>query len=335
PGEFTRRAYLNGKMDLDAAQAIQEIIDAKSATTLHAARRLQSGVFRTALLQLRSALMNLLADLNAELDFIDEDISFATLDNKLQILRSAIDSATKLIHDAERFNAYKDGVHIALVGKPNAGKSSLMNRLVGEERSIVSEIAGPTRDYIEGELTLAGFNVRLFDTAGLNEESSDPIEKLGIERTHRLIERAHILILLIDGTDNAFPKNIPTVAAGAYTIYAINKIDILPDIPREVDKIYISAKTGEGMPELTAAMEKHIYASTPQDAIPLHEWQQEILRRIVGHLTQAESALKANELAEVVSHLVQNAVTSIAELTGAIESEDILGRIFSRFCIGK
>jgi tRNA modification GTPase len=232
PGEFTRRAYLNGKLDIDGAQAIAEIIDARNGEALKAARRLKSGSFRRGMLLLRSALMNLLADLNAELDFIDEDISFATLETKLKILADTAATVRGLRQEAERFDAFKDGVHIAIVGKPNAGKSSLMNRLLGEERSIVSEIAGTTRDYIEGELTLAGFNVRLFDTAGLRAASDDPIEQLGMERTRELIARAHLCITLIDGStalqadENAdYGNDVPQIAV-------INKLDALHESRR-------------------------------------------------------------------------------------------------------
>jgi tRNA modification GTPase len=138
--------------------------------------------------------------LNAELDFIDEDITFATLEIKLAILQRVRLATEKLARDAQRFDAIRSGVNIAIVGAPNAGKSSLMNRLIGHERSIVSDIAGTTRDYIEAELEIQGVNVRLFDTAGLREDSADTIENIGIERTRELIGRAHICLLIADGS---------------------------------------------------------------------------------------------------------------------------------------
>ena len=217
PGEFTRRAYLNGKLDIDGAQAVGEIIEARNGESLKAARRLKAGAFRSGMLGLRSALMNLLADLNAELDFIDEDITFAAHDAKVRILNETISAVEKLSVDAERFESLKDGVNIAIIGKPNAGKSSLMNRLLGEERSIVSDIAGTTRDYIEAELSIGGFNARLFDTAGLRDTSDDPIEKIGIERTRELISRAHICIHLVDGSAPRGKSGTETQTANAIT----------------------------------------------------------------------------------------------------------------------
>lgn len=333
-GEFTRRAYLNGKLDVDGAQAIAEIIEARNTEGLKAARRLKSGSFRSGLLTLRSQLMNLLADLNAELDFIDEDISFATLETKLSILAGAMQAVEKLAGEAERFEVFKDGVNIAIIGRPNAGKSSLMNRLVGDERSIVSDIAGTTRDYIEAELTIAGFNVRLFDTAGLAETSDDPIEKIGIERTRELMARAHILLRLIDGS--APPEaDAPVMGTAALTLTVINKADILHGRRQGADALFISAKTGAGMAELMAAIERHIAERAPTNALPLNGWQREILRRIAGRLKTTSDALSAHELPEVITHTVQLAVQDIAALTGEVTSEDILGRIFSRFCIGK
>ncbi len=337
-GEFTRRAYLNGKLDIDAAQAIAEIIEARNGESLKAARRLKSGTFRSGMLALRSQLMNLLADLNAELDFIDEDISFATLETKLKILAEAIATVGKLRQDAERFDSFKEGVNIAIVGKPNAGKSSLMNRLLGEERSIVSDIAGTTRDYIEGELTIAGFNVRLFDTAGLNEASSDPIEKLGIERTRSLMLRAHICLQLIDGSTPASDEKIPEISPEASSLQVINKSDTL-DASRGKNPgdgtLYISAKTGDGIAELLSRMEKLIASRAPSAALPLNLWQRQLLAQISENLTVTAEGLKERELPEVITHTVQLAVDKIAALTGEITSEDILGRIFSRFCIGK
>jgi tRNA modification GTPase len=337
-GEFTRRAYLNGKLDIDGAQAIAEIIEARNGESLKAARRLKSGTFRSGMLALRSQLMNLLADLNAELDFIDEDISFATLETKLKILAEATTTVEKLRQDAERFDSFKDGVNIAIVGRPNAGKSSLMNRLLGEERSIVSDIAGTTRDYIEGELTIAGFNVRLFDTAGLNEASNDPIEKIGIERTQELMQRAHICLQLIDGSTAEAEEKMPLISAQASSLQVINKSDTLHDSRRKSsthEALLISAKTGDGVAELLVQMEKLIAERAPSAALPLNLWQRQLLGQIAENLNQTSEGLKARELPEVITHTVQVAVDKIAALTGEITSEDILGRIFSRFCIGK
>ncbi|MFZ5628107.1 MAG: tRNA uridine-5-carboxymethylaminomethyl(34) synthesis GTPase MnmE [Spirochaetota bacterium] len=341
PGEFTRRAYLNGKLDLDAAQAVAEIIEARSAVSLKAAQRLAQGSFRREMLQLRSQLMNLLADLNAELDFIDEDISFATRETKLSILQETREKARYLESEAARFETMKNGFHIAIVGAPNAGKSSLLNRFIGHDRSIVSDIAGTTRDYIEAEMEIAGVNIRLFDTAGLREDSGDAIEQIGMERTLELMNRAHICILLVDGSEPRVTGSVPAAfATEAAQITVVNKQDILhPSWLKTTETngpvLFVSARTGQGIDELLSAIGHIIEEKTPPDALPLSLWQRRLLAGIAELLQRATIAVKENEMPEVITHIVNQAVDKIAELTGEISSEDILGRIFSRFCIGK
>jgi tRNA modification GTPase len=341
PGEFTRRAYLNGKLDLDAAQAVAEIIEARSAVSLRAAQRLSQGSFRREMLQLRSQLMNLLADLNAELDFIDEDISFATRETKLRILYETEQKASYLEAEAARFETMKDGFHIAIVGAPNAGKSSLMNRFIGHDRSIVSDIAGTTRDYIESEMEIAGVNIRLFDTAGLRDETGDAIEQIGMERTLELMNRAHVCILLVDGAEPRETAKFPvTFASEAAVLTVVNKQDILHSSWRKTGEhqdptLFVSARTGQGIDELLSEIGRIIEEKTPPDALPLSLWQRRLLNEIAGLAKSAQAAVRENEMPEVITHIVSKAVDRIAELTGEITSEDILGRIFSRFCIGK
>ncbi|GAB4437933.1 MAG: tRNA uridine-5-carboxymethylaminomethyl(34) synthesis GTPase MnmE [Turneriella sp.] len=340
PGEFTRRAYLNGKLDLDAAQAVAEIIEARSAVSLRAAQRLSQGSFRREMLQLRSQLMNLLADLNAELDFIDEDISFATRETKLRILHETAQKARYLETEAARFETMKDGFHIAIVGAPNAGKSSLMNRFIGHDRSIVSDIAGTTRDYIEAEMEISGVNIRLFDTAGLRDQTVDAIEQIGMERTLELINRAHICILLIDGSQPASKASLSAMLSDKTTrLVVVNKMDVLHEDWQNIragsDNLFISARTGQGIDELLSTIGRIIEEKTPPDALPLSLWQRRLLNEIAGLTKSAAAAVSENETPEVITHIVNLAVDRIAELTGEITSEDILGRIFSRFCIGK
>lgn len=344
PGEFTRRAYLNGKLGLNAAQAVAEVIEARSHLALRAAHRLSRGSFRTGLLSLRSALMNLAADLNAELDFIDEDISFATLDTKLGILARVEAETQKLAADAQRFDSIRGGINIAIVGVPNAGKSSLMNRLLGHERSIVSDIAGTTRDYIEAELEVAGVNVRLFDTAGLRYDSGDSIEMMGIERTRELMARAHICLLVADGAAvPADPTGLLPDDSKSRRLFAVNKCDSLhPNWaarraaePNDSETLYVSAKTGEGFSSLLRVFEQVTAELAPQDAVPLSVWQIQLLTEITTLMQSATQLLKNRELPELIAHQVDRAIICMSELTGEISSEDILGRIFSRFCIGK
>jgi len=328
PGEFTRRAYLNGKIDLDAAEAIREIIDAKSHEHLSAAQRLKSGGFKTALYVLRSELMNLLADQNAELDFIDEDISFSAQATKVKLIADQIAKVQHFADGAEALDAFRDGINIAIVGAPNAGKSSLMNRLLGQDRSIVSDIAGTTRDYIEAELTIGGYPVRLFDTAGLRSGTNDAIEIEGQQRTRELMAKAHIVVALLDGSEQ------PHLSAVAAHLVAINKSDQLAAgwLPGE---LFISAKTGAGLEEFKTRLESEVKARSPSGAIALGAWQINLLRMIEINLAKVQSAYESNEAPEITAHILQQTVNRIAELTGEITNEDILGRIFSRFCIGK
>jgi tRNA modification GTPase len=344
PGEFTRRAYLNGKLGLNAAQAVAEVIEARSQLSLKAAHRFSRGTFRQELLSLRSQLMNLAADLNAELDFIDEDITFATLEIKLAILQRVRLATEKLAGDAQRFDAIRSGVNIAIVGAPNAGKSSLMNRLIGHERSIVSDIAGTTRDYIEAELEIQGVNVRLFDTAGLREDSADTIENIGIERTRELIGRAHICLLIADGSlAPATLTDLLPAETSAQILLAVNKCDNLhadwakrrEAVRPDSAEIFISALTGEGFSALIDAFGRITADLAPQDAVPLSVWQIQLLNGIAALMQSAAELLQQRELPELITHQVTRAIDSMSELTGDISSEDILGRIFSRFCIGK
>lgn len=342
PGEFTERAYLNGKLDLNAAQAVAEIIEAKSHNALDAAKRLAHGSFRSEMLSLRSQLMNLLADLNAELDFIDEDISFTSHETKLALLKEVEYAALQLKTTTERYHQIKDGVRVAIVGLPNAGKSSLMNRLVGHDRTIVSDIAGTTRDYIEAELEIEGVNIRLFDTAGLRENSIDPIEQMGIERTRELVANAHICLYLRDASSEKTGADVWEslgVQTKALIIPVLNKVDILhpswKDAAEDESTLKLSIATGAGMDDLLKKMGEAIRTLTPKDALPLALWQVETLDRIAKICLETQEALKERELPEVVTHLVGEAVRAIAEITGEISNDAILGRIFSRFCVGK
>jgi tRNA modification GTPase len=235
----------------------------------------------------------------------------------------------------------KEGFHIVIVGAPNTGKSSLLNRFIGTDRSIVSDIAGTTRDYIEAEMEIAGLNIRLFDTAGLRTHSGDAIEQIGMQRTLELIHRAHICIHLIDGSQppqlNTLTFDLPNAAVH---LTVVNKCDILhPDwqMPAVAQNspLFISARTGQGIEELLATIARIIEEKTPPQALPLMQWQRRLLVEIAALLQRAGTTVSENELPEVTAHIVNQAVAKIAELAGEISSEDILGRIFSRFCIGK
>lgn len=336
PGEFTRRAYLNGKLSLDAAQAIGEIIAARSRSLLRSAQQLQRGAFRNALYALRSELMNLVADLHAELDFSDDDIAFADQEKKLTLLSNMATRTRMLAIDAERLETFKDGVNVVIVGAPNAGKSSLLNRLLGHERSIVSAIPGTTRDYIEAEFELSGFPVRLFDTAGLRKAESGSIEEIGIGRTRELMNRAHIIIVLVDGSEPSGEHPFAvSVENNAPRLCVVNKCDTLHADWTAQPFLQISAKTGAGLEKLRQELAAMVAQLAPTDALPLSLWQRQNLADIAEILRQAMATVEAREVPEVTVHIVEQALERIAELTGEISSEDILGRIFSRFCIGK
>ncbi|MCS6983639.1 MAG: tRNA uridine-5-carboxymethylaminomethyl(34) synthesis GTPase MnmE [Leptospiraceae bacterium] len=347
-GEFTRRAYLAGKIDLTQAEAVRAIIEARAERELQLALNLKQGSFRQEILQLRSDLLNLLADLNAELDFIEEDITFSSREEKIERIQKLTYSTLSLLKAGSQSERYRKGFEVAIIGAPNAGKSSLLNRLCGEERALVSEIPGTTRDYLESEITIDGISFTFLDTAGIRSHTNDILEKAGMERSFKKAKSADIVILLLDGSlppQEALPQELivflKSPECKARVLSVINKKDILHhEMQKSLElpgtTLWLSAKTGEGIQELMDELRKAALELLPHgDALLLAAWQLELLEKLKAHLDNALEMIKANSPAELTCAEIQEAAERLAEITGEIAREDILGRIFSRFCIGK
>lgn len=334
PGEFTRRAYLAGRLDLSQAEAVADLIAARSEAALRLARQQMRGDYSSSLEALRAELLRLSALVELELDFSEEDVEFADRGQLAATMEEISAELKRLEESFQLGNALREGVLVAIVGEPNVGKSTLLNRLAGDKRALVSEIAGTTRDTIEERIRIEGVEFRLVDTAGLHE-TSDRIEQLGIERTHTAIERAHIVLHLIDEQTNN--NNIQfTLQEGQHYLRVRNKCD-LPQTDAKSEDALISAKTGAGIEELrhllrskvdTTALEQgSAIVSNSRHLEALHEAREGLQRALEALHNHLPSDLLAEEL-RTVAH-------PLGTITGAITSDDILHSIFSNFCIGK
>ncbi|MDH5719404.1 MAG: tRNA uridine-5-carboxymethylaminomethyl(34) synthesis GTPase MnmE [Spirochaetia bacterium] len=368
PGEFTKRAFLNNKLDLTQAEAVKDIIEARSDKELQSAQLLKTGEFRKVILEFKSSLLNLYADLSAELDFCDEDIEFISFENKLNTLSDIVKKAKSLLLKSNEIQKFREGLEAVIFGAPNVGKSSLLNHFAGIERAIVSEIPGTTRDFLEIELTIDGISLKLIDTAGIHQKTIDNIEKEGMLRSIQKTKEADIIFILLDGSitveDSFLESPIFELAKfenlkNASIFFLLNKQDIahkswqkktLKNIFTDLIKINnininsfkdiffhkISLKTNEGLDSLHEKLRLEVQNISPHfEGIMMAEWQKDIFNKIIDDLNATKALIVNKEPLEIILSSLQNAIDNIALLLGDIKSEDILGRIFSRFCIGK
>jgi len=333
PGEFSQRAFINGKMDLTRAEAVMDIIRARTPLALRAAALQLEGRLGDGILALRDQVLSTVAHLEAWIDFPEEDIDPASGMALLDQIQSMLDGIDSLLATADEGRVLREGVRVAIVGLPNAGKSSLLNRLLGMERAIVSDIPGTTRDTIEETACLHGILFRLTDTAGLRE-TSDPVEKEGVARTTRALQQADLVLHVIDAT---LPAEPPSHAESE--ILVANKADLLTlesSIP--VRAIRVSSRTGDGFEHLVNAMLEtaglsHLTASPTLAAI--NSRHQALLEKAASALRHATTLLESNSPAELASVELRAALDALGQIVGSTDTEDILGEIFSRFCIGK
>ena len=351
PGEFTRRAFLNGKMDLSQAEAVADLIASSSAATHRLAVNQMRGGFSRKLSLLRDKLLRLTSLLELELDFSDhEELEFADR-AELQSTASQIEAEiSRLASSFSVGNAIKNGVPVAIVGETNAGKSTLLNALVGDDRAIVSDIHGTTRDVIEDTADIGGVTFRFIDTAGIRD-TSDEIERLGIDRTYKKIGQAEIVILLIDATDNKakteeLAGKITPLCKGKQLIMAYNKADIAPQtqtattarLPEGARSISISAKQGTNLDSLrqmlvTAAGLPEISSA---DVVVTNARHYEALARALEAIRRVRQGLADGLPADLVAQDLRDCLHSLAEIVGGeITSEETLQNIFKHFCIGK
>ena len=332
PGEFTRRAFVNGKMDLTQAEAVMDLITARGEASARAAAGQLEGRLGRAVEQLREEALTALAHLEAFIDFPEEGIdpdSGEVLRGRLERLQAEV---TRLLATADEGRMLREGVRLVIHGEPNVGKSSLLNLLLGYDRAMVSEIAGTTRDTIEENMTLRGIPFRVIDTAGLRE-SEDPLELEGMRRTRQHLEQADVRVRVIDAT--AMPAG---VLADGPEITVLNKIDLLAGGAVPSGMVGLCCLDGRGLDELVAAIiEKTDLAATDRvgEVAAVNARHQHCLQNARNYLEEARRSLERGDAPELTAVELRAAVASIGEITGAVDTEEVLDRIFGNFCIGK
>ncbi|MDR3266307.1 MAG: tRNA uridine-5-carboxymethylaminomethyl(34) synthesis GTPase MnmE [Tannerella sp.] len=350
-GEFTQRAFLNGKMDLSQAEAVADLITSQSVLAHRMAMHQMRGGFSVELKELRSQLLDFVSLIELELDFSEEEVVFADRD-KLKTLSQNIEQKISRLADSFQVgNVLKNGIPVALVGETNVGKSTLLNLLLNEEKAIVSDIHGTTRDVIEDTVNVKGITFRFIDTAGIRN-TQDTIENLGIERTYRQIEQASIVLWLVDGTNVSehiewLTEKILKRAKGKKIILIFNKIDKLSEEELEIlnslfdpfccERIQISAKLRHNTELLQEALLKA--AELPQisanNVIVSNIRHYEALTKALESIRRVEEGLETRLSGDFIAQDIRECMHYLGEITGEISTDEILGNIFRNFCIGK
>ncbi|NCC10737.1 MAG: tRNA uridine-5-carboxymethylaminomethyl(34) synthesis GTPase MnmE [Bacteroidia bacterium] len=359
PGEFTQRAFLNGKMDLSQAEAVADLIASTSAATHRLAMSQMRGGFSRQLTDLRNKLLHFTSMIELELDFSEEDVEFADR-TALEALANEIESViSRLVHSFSVGNAIKSGVPVAIIGETNAGKSTLLNLLLNEEKAIVSDIHGTTRDVIEDTINLGGVTFRFIDTAGIRE-TTDTIESLGIERTFQKLDQAEIVLWMIDATDalvqvGQLSEQILPRCEGKHLILVCNKMDLISEDQKSIlmtnlqailvkqfatgslDLVFISAKTREH----TAELEKRIIAAahlptvSPNDVIVTNIRHYEALNRALDAIHRVQQGLDLQISGDFLSQDIRECIFHLSDIAGEVTNDMVLQNIFEHFCIGK
>ena len=342
PGEFTQRAFMNGKLDLAQAEAVADLIASESKASHSIALHQMRGGVSNELAALRESLINFTALIELELDFGEEDVEFANREELSSLVQNLEVKIQNLIESFNYGNAIKNGVPVAIVGYPNAGKSSLLNLLLNEERAIVSDIAGTTRDTIEEVMTIEGIQYRFIDTAGLRQ-SDDTIENIGIERTKLAIKKADIIIHIYDIRDeehgqNAISPFLNEIAReGKKLIQVANKIDLKEELYTSDAIIFLSTKTKQGLDDLKRKMAHILEVSKFENSVIISNLRHlESLKLAMISLQEVEQSMIQNLSGDLLSFHLRNTLRHIGDITGNIDiDKDILGTIFGKFCIGK
>ena len=344
PGEFTKRAFINGRLDLSQAEAVLDTIRAKSSAGLNIAQRQLRGDLAREVEQARTSLLTVLAHVEAGIDFVEEDISFLQREELLRIVRGAFAVVQKLEATAQEGRILREGARVVILGRPNVGKSSLLNRLLREERAIVTAIPGTTRDVIEESIDLDGVMIRLVDTAGVRE-TEDIVEREGIKRTRAAQDEADLLLVVVDGSVPLTNDDRALLSAvrDRKHVVLLNKADLVDtldmDAGLEGHLVYvISAKTGVGVEMVKSALRAQLVSGgfeASEGVTVTNVRHRDALRRASEFLGQALESVQCRMAGELVSIDVRAAADALGEITGAITTDEILGRIFSEFCIGK
>ena len=356
PGEFTRRAFVNGKMDLAQAEAVADVISSSSSASLKVAINQLRGGFSSELKDIRSRLLEVASLLELELDFSEEDVEFADRPKLAALLDEATSHVNSLASSFRQGNAIKNGVPVAIVGAVNAGKSTLLNALLGEERAIVSDIPGTTRDTVEETLVLDGILFRFIDTAGLRE-ASDTVEQIGVSRSYKKLSEASVVLAVLDvsASEEENEASISGIVSkidpsSQKLIVLLNKADILGDninvsllnesvlfTDNKVIKLYISAKTGFGLDSLRKALsanKKDLTLDSDQTIVTnLRHFQ--ALSETGSALSRARASLSSGLTPDLIAEDLRSALYHLGTITGEVTPDEVLGEIFGRFCIGK
>lgn len=338
PGEFTQRAFLNGKLDLAQAESVADLIDANTAEAARSAMRSLSGEFSAAIRAMVDELVLLRMLVEAMLDFPEEEMDDLDVEQRGALLNNVRMRLQHTLDAAKQGSLLREGVHVAIAGQPNVGKSSLLNCLVGEEVALVSDVPGTTRDVIRQAIQIRGVPLHIMDTAGLRV-SEDVVESMGIARTHQILQRADLILLLLDASKGLTAQDkeiLDGLPVGIPQLLVFNKIDLLEDGIVESTRVplaRVSAKTGLGIEELRSKLLEAVGWRNQENGIFMaraRHMQALILAR--SHLTLAQTVLARAELFAEELRLAQHALN---EITGEFTPDDLLGEIFSRFCIGK
>ncbi len=350
PGEFTLRAFLNGKLDLSQAEAVADLIASDNEASHQVAIQQMRGGFSNEIKALRDELMNFASLIELELDFAEEDVEFANRDQFKDLIERITKVLKHLIDSFAVGNVIKNGIPVAIVGEPNVGKSTLLNALLNEEKAIVSDIAGTTRDAIEDELTIGGIGFRFIDTAGIRE-TKDVVESIGIKKTFEKIDQSQVVIYLFDSETSVTNLGVVLVEIEKIKnkhpqkplIIIANKIDKLDDIQLAEltnnipEAILLSAKTGFGVEELTNKLFNLINtgALRNNETIVTNSRHYDALLKALDEIQKVQQGMDSNLSGDLLAIDIRQALYHFGEITGEITSDDLLGNIFANFCIGK
>jgi len=336
PGEFSQRAFLNDKLDLVQAEAIADLINAGTTQAARAALRSLTGAFSAAVNALAEQLVRLRIHVEAAIDFPEEEVDFLSDDLLLLRLDECAEAFALLQEQAKQGRVLRDGFQVVIVGKPNVGKSSLLNRLSGQDAAIVTEIAGTTRDILREQLDIDGLAVELIDTAGLRDDP-DRVEEEGIRRAREALKSADAVLWIQDASatepqkiDESLPDDVPVMVV-------MNKIDLCDDSSRSAEGVIrISAKTGEGLDSLRAHIgELAGYENQGEGAFTARKRHIRALQMAASYFATGRTALEETRAGELLAEELRLSHQALGEITGAVSSDDLLGKIFSEFCIGK
>lgn len=345
PGEFTKRAFLNGRVDLSQAEAVMDIINAKTELSMKSAVLQSEGKISREIAELRNELLKTIAQIEATVDYPEDDLEEVTSEKAIEVLKKLIKRMTYILSTADEGKILREGLNIVIVGKPNVGKSSLLNSIVRSNRAIVTDIPGTTRDVIEEYINIDGVPINLVDTAGIRE-TKDIVEKIGVEKSKQKIEEADLIVLMLDlsrDIDNEDKEIINYIKDRKY-IVLLNKTDLEikaeSECIKELNSKYIfktSVKTGEGIDKLKQSIKDLFFKGEikSQEILITNSRHKEALIRAKENCISAIDALKNTFAIDLASIDIRNAWRNLGEITGETVEEDLIDKIFSEFCLGK